>query len=53
MIRLLDKLQHSSHRSLNNLVNMFVVSFGQLSYADPPGWLDAEEKTELESLVGR
>ncbi|KXN85360.1 hypothetical protein AN958_11460 [Leucoagaricus sp. SymC.cos] len=51
MIRLHDKLQRAPHRNLSNLVHMFVVSFGQLSYADPPGWLDSEGKSELECLV--
>ncbi|KAF5354663.1 hypothetical protein D9756_005378 [Leucocoprinus leucothites] len=50
-IRLHDKLQHYSHQNLNNLVHMFVVSFGQLSYADPPDWIDGEGKAELECLV--
>jgi hypothetical protein len=51
-IRLHDKLQHSPHRSFNNLVHMFVVSFGQISYSDPPDWIDGESKIELEGLVG-
>ncbi|EKM81043.1 hypothetical protein AGABI1DRAFT_127085 [Agaricus bisporus var. burnettii JB137-S8] len=50
-IRLHDKLQHSSHRNLNNLVHMFTVSFGQMSYSDPPDWIDGESKAELEGLV--
>lgn len=33
-------------------MHMFVVSFGQLSYSDPPEWIDAEGKAELESLAG-
>lgn len=51
-IRLHDKLQHSSHRNLNNLVHMFTVSFGQMSYSDPPDWIDGESRAELEGLVG-
>jgi len=31
---------------------MFILSFGQLSYADPPDWIDVEGKVELECLVG-
>lgn len=52
-IRLHEKLQRPPHRSLNNLVHMFVVSFGQLSYSDPPDWIDREGKMELENFVGK
>lgn len=31
---------------------MFTVSFGQMSYSDPPDWIDGESKAELEGLVG-
>lgn len=31
---------------------MFIVSFGRLSYADPPDWIDASEKLELEIMSG-
>ncbi|KAF9451946.1 hypothetical protein P691DRAFT_722962 [Macrolepiota fuliginosa MF-IS2] len=50
-VHLHEKLQHSVHRNLSNLVHMFVVGFGQLSYSEPPEWIDAKEKAELESLV--
>jgi len=50
IVRLHDKLQHFSY--LDNFVHMFIVSFGQFSYADPPDWIDIEEKVELECLVG-
>ncbi|KAJ3570275.1 hypothetical protein NP233_g4514 [Leucocoprinus birnbaumii] len=51
IIRLHDKLQHCLHQNLANLVHMFVVGFGQLSYADPPDWIDAEGKAQLEFLA--
>jgi len=50
IVRLHDKLQHFSY--FDNLVHMFIVSFGQFSYADPPDWIDIEGKKELECLVG-
>jgi len=50
IVRLHDKLQHCPY--FDNLVHMFIVSFGQFSYADPPDWIDIEGKKELECLVG-
>lgn len=50
IVRLHDKLQHCPY--FDNLVHMFILSFGQLSYADPPDWIDVEGKVELECLVG-
>lgn len=49
IVRLHDKLQHCPY--FDNLVHMFILSFGQLSYADPPDWIDVEGKVELECLV--
>lgn len=34
-------------------MHMFVVSFGQLSYSEPPDWIEEEGRVELESLVGK
>jgi hypothetical protein len=31
---------------------MFIVTFGRLSCADPPEWIDSAQKLELESMSG-
>jgi len=43
-------LQHAPHRPFNSISNIFVVTFGRLSYCDSPGWIDAERRQELENL---
>ena len=45
-------LQHAPHRLFNSISNIFVVTFGRLSYCDSPGWIDAERRQELENLSG-
>lgn len=32
---------------------MFIVTFGRLSYADPPDWVDLSGKLELEQIAGK
>ncbi|KAF8161182.1 hypothetical protein B0H34DRAFT_369698 [Crassisporium funariophilum] len=44
------KLQHAPHRPFNSISHMFVVTFGRLSYCEPPGWINAEGRQELEIL---
>lgn len=34
-------------------MHMFIVMMGRLSYADPPEWLAAELKAEIEQIVGK
>ena len=46
-------LQHAPHRPFNSISNIFVVTFGRLSYCDSPGWIDAEQRQELENLSGK
>jgi hypothetical protein len=45
-------LQHAPHRPFNSISNIFVVTFGRLSYCESPGWIDAERRQELENLSG-
>lgn len=45
-------LQHAPHRPFNSISNIFVVTFGRLSYCDSPGWIDPERRQELEILSG-
>jgi hypothetical protein len=45
-------LQHAPNRSFNSISNIFVVTFGRLSYCDSPGWIEAEGRQELENLSG-
>lgn len=32
---------------------MFIVTFGTLSYVDPPDWVDHESKLQLEQISGK
>jgi hypothetical protein len=51
-LNLRHMLQHAPHRPFNSISNIFVVTFGRLSYCDSPGWIDAERRQELEILSG-
>jgi len=48
VFNLRHKLHYAPHRPFNGITHMFIVSFGRLSYADSPDWIDASEKLELE-----
>jgi hypothetical protein len=52
-LNLRHMLQHAPHRPFNSISNIFVVTFGRLSYCDSPGWIDAERRKELENLSGQ
>ncbi|KDR75799.1 hypothetical protein GALMADRAFT_248513 [Galerina marginata CBS 339.88] len=45
------KLQHAPLRPFNSISHIFVVTFGRLSYCDPPSWVDSEKRQELEYLA--
>lgn len=45
-------LQHAPHRPFNCISHIFVVTFGRLSYSEPPNWIEASKRQELESLAG-
>ncbi|KAF8622744.1 hypothetical protein AX15_006834 [Amanita polypyramis BW_CC] len=45
------RVHHNSHQALTGLNHIFIVSFGRLSYADPPDWIDKPGRRELESLT--
>lgn len=45
-------LQHAPHRPFNCISHIFVVTFGRLSYSEPPNWIEASKRQELEFLAG-
>jgi hypothetical protein len=47
-----QKLHHAPHRQFNGITYMFIVTFGTLSYADPPEWIGDNDKNELEHITG-
>lgn len=48
------KLVEASHLSgpFNGITHMFIVTFGRLSWAPTPGWLDDNSKALCENIVG-
>jgi hypothetical protein len=39
-------------RHFNGLTHTFIVTFGRLCYADPPGWVNQQGRIELVLLTG-
>ncbi|KAH7912414.1 hypothetical protein BJ138DRAFT_1148438 [Hygrophoropsis aurantiaca] len=37
-------------QSYNGLMHMFIVTIGRMSYAEPPEWVDAKDKADLEEV---
>lgn len=52
VFNLRHKLHHAPHRQFNGITHIFIVTFGRLSYADPPEWLNRKERLELEQMAG-
>ncbi|KAI0058009.1 hypothetical protein BV25DRAFT_1325805 [Artomyces pyxidatus] len=50
-LSLRQKLQHASHRQFNGIGHMFAVTFGRLSYAEPPDQVSPDDKLKLEQLA--
>lgn len=46
------QLQRATNRVFNNIIHVFIVTLGRLSYADPPEWVDSQGRYELETLSG-
>ncbi|KAF9481529.1 hypothetical protein BDN70DRAFT_522704 [Pholiota conissans] len=44
-------LQRAPHRPFNSINHIFVVTFGRLSYSEPPSWMDTQVRLELEFLA--
>lgn len=44
------QLQCATNRVFSNIIHMFIVTLGRLSYADPPEWADSQGRYELETL---
>jgi len=52
-LNLRSKLHIAGHQRLFNCINhVFTVTFGRLSYCDPPSWLGAELHQEMELISG-
>jgi len=51
VFNLRHKLHYAPHRQFNGITHMFIVTFGRLSYADPPDWVDSDGKLELETIA--
>ncbi|KAK7005601.1 hypothetical protein R3P38DRAFT_2556549 [Favolaschia claudopus] len=49
-VNLRHRLHYAPSRTFNGITHMFIVTFGRLSCADPPEWIDAAQKFELEAL---
>ncbi|KAF8967852.1 hypothetical protein BDZ97DRAFT_1916437 [Flammula alnicola] len=50
-LNLRHKLQHAPHRPFSGISHIFVVTFGRLSYCEPPSWMEIERRHELEYLA--
>ncbi|KAJ3802952.1 hypothetical protein GGU11DRAFT_740143 [Lentinula aff. detonsa] len=46
-VGLKSKLQHASPRPFNGITHMFIVTFGRLSYAPIPEWIESDRVYEL------
>ncbi|KAJ6594001.1 hypothetical protein B0H19DRAFT_45348 [Mycena capillaripes] len=44
------RLHYAPSRTFNGITHMFIVTFGRLSCADPPEWIDPAHKLELEAM---
>jgi len=44
------RLHYAPSRTFNGITHMFIVTFGRLSCADPPEWIDSARKVELETM---
>ncbi|KAF5321014.1 hypothetical protein D9619_001891 [Psilocybe cf. subviscida] len=51
VINLRYKLQHASTRQFNSIKHIFIVTFGRMSYCDPPSWVEPIQRPELEYLA--
>ncbi|KAJ7497395.1 hypothetical protein FB451DRAFT_230530 [Mycena latifolia] len=45
-----QRLHYAPSRTFNGITHMFIVTFGRLSCADPPEWIDTAQKLELEAM---
>lgn len=46
------RLHYAPSRTFNGVDHMFIVTFGRLSHADHPEWIDPAQKLELEVVTG-
>ncbi|KAJ7703096.1 hypothetical protein B0H17DRAFT_86726 [Mycena rosella] len=45
-----QRLHYAPSRTFNGITHMFIVTFGRLSCADPPEWIESAQKLELEAM---
>ncbi|KAF7376232.1 hypothetical protein MSAN_00038400 [Mycena sanguinolenta] len=45
------RLHYAPSRTFNGITHMFIVTFGRLSCADPPEWIDTAQTLELETMA--
>ncbi|KAJ7251529.1 hypothetical protein B0H12DRAFT_1234163 [Mycena haematopus] len=45
------RLHYAPSRAFNGITHMFIVTFGRLSCADPPEWIDSAHALELEAMA--
>ncbi|KAJ4483311.1 hypothetical protein J3R30DRAFT_3447495 [Lentinula aciculospora] len=51
-IGLKSKLQHASARPFNGVTHMFIITFGRLSYAPIPDYIESDREDELSAIRG-
>jgi hypothetical protein len=51
-LSLRQRLHHAPHRQFNGISYMFIVTFGTLSYSDPPEWTSDTDRLALEQIAG-
>ncbi|KAJ3896836.1 hypothetical protein GG344DRAFT_71798 [Lentinula edodes] len=44
------KLQHAPSRPFNGVTHMFIITFGRLSYAPIPDWIESDREYELSAI---
>ncbi|KAJ6499201.1 hypothetical protein C8R45DRAFT_1093446 [Mycena sanguinolenta] len=45
------RLHYAPSRTFNGITHMFIVTFGRLSCADPPEWINSAQTLELEAMA--
>ncbi|KIJ67886.1 hypothetical protein HYDPIDRAFT_165675 [Hydnomerulius pinastri MD-312] len=50
-LSLRDRLYRAPMKTYHGLIHFFILTFGRLSFADSPNWLDAKDKQRLEQVA--
>ncbi|KAJ7647233.1 hypothetical protein FB45DRAFT_733467 [Roridomyces roridus] len=51
-INLRQRLHYAPARTFNGVLHMFIVTFGRLSHAEHPDWIDPTHKLEIGAVTG-